>query len=307
MRLLHLIFRHTELKLIALVLAGLLWLHVATNQIYDVNLDYSLHYLDLPSSLLLAAPPPVRAVVHVRGTGKALLRLMWQDRRWPIDLSYASAGTVTVRLDPELAPRYGLAGLAVTELVGPAELGLSVDSIGHRTVPIRSALEVHAAPGFVAMGPVILAPDSVRLSGPRGELTAIEQIRTRSVALVDVRDSQRATVALVPPPGYNVTMDRQETEFLQRIEPYVTRKLESLSVRIVGLRDMTAQSDPDHVAVELGGPQSAMAQVTNDSVWVNLIISRNDTTGTRLPVTVRVHPPLVVVAVHPDTVTLLRQ
>jgi hypothetical protein len=306
MRLLHLIFRHPELKLIALGLAVLLWFHVATNQAYDINVNYSLHYVNLPDSLVIAAPPPVRALVRMHGTGKTLLRLLLQERRWPIDLSRAVAGPITVRLHPEFVPRYGMAGLEVGELAGPADLPLLLDSLGQRTVPIIAAAVIQTIPGFVLVGSPILTPDSVRLTGPRAALVGIDHVRTRSITYGNVKQTQRLALDLVRPPGYEVTMDPKQTYIYQKVEPYLRREITSLSVQIVSATDELSRAVPDRVTVELGGPQSAMTSVTPESVSVRLTVAPDDAVGARLPLTVRVHPPLEVLRVVPDSVILQR-
>ena len=77
------VFRNPGLKLVGLGMALLLWFHVATNREYDTIIDYTLDYVNLPDSLILAARPAQSIQATAQGSGKLLLRFWWQNRHWP--------------------------------------------------------------------------------------------------------------------------------------------------------------------------------------------------------------------------------
>lgn len=308
MRILYAIVRHWELKILALVLAGLVWLHVVTNQVFELDVDYGLDYVNLPSTLILAAPPPVRASVRLRGPGKTLLRLLWQDRRWPVDLSAVDVGAVTVRLRPEATPRYGLLGLEAVSIDSPDGLSLLVDSFVHKSVPAQLGALLQPAAGFTFVGEPILSPDVVRLTGPRGALEDIDGVRTRSTAMPDLRETVRTTISLIQPPGYNIEMEPRTVGLYRQVEPYATRALTAVPVRVIGARaDDSLRVTPDVVTVEIGGPRSAAVAASPESIQVVYRAAADDTTGAQVGLQVTVAPPLSVLKVEPDSVTLQRR
>jgi len=290
-----------------LALALLVWLHVATNQAYDVDVTYQLSYVNLPSSLTLAAPPPARAVVRLRGTGKTLLHLFLQDRRWPVDMSAAHPGASDVHMVPELAPRYGIAGLESVELVSAADLRLLVDSVGRKRVPIAFAAAVQAETGYVAVGMPVLTPESVTVSGPRSALAPIENVRTQSLVRRDLRQTIAEGINLVPPPGYHVRIEPSQVRYYQKIEPYVRRTLSALPIHVSlsSLSDSLA-ANPSQATVEVGGPQTAMNAVTPDSIDVFAVASPELAAADLVPVRARAHPPIAVLKILPDSVTIAR-
>jgi len=307
MKLLHHIFRHFELKLLALALALLVWFHVATNQAYDIDVTYQLSYVNLPPLLTLAAPPPARATVRLRGAGKTILHLLLQDRRWPVDVSAAESGPMAVHLAPELAPRYGIVGLEGIELVSPAQLRLLIDSVGRKKVPVVFAAAVQTEAGYVAVGAPVLTPDSVTVSGPRSALAAIDNVSTRSLVRRDLRQTIAESVNLVTPPGYHVRIEPTQARYYQKIEPYVRRTLAALPIRVSRSNPSDSMAVvPPQATVEVGGPQSAMNAVAPDSIDVFVAVTPGIAAAELVPVSARVHPPLAVLKVLPDSATVVK-
>ncbi len=161
------ILRNISLKLLALFFAILLWIHVATNQRYDLEVQYRLAYVNVPDSLVFAETPTTTIEVFMRGSGKGLIRLLWSERRWPIDMTRSKTGVHKIHLSTDNIPVYGIQGLEALGLLDSDTVTVVLDSIGHRTVPTRSSGDVHAAGSPVLSRASLLAPDSSRIECDR--------------------------------------------------------------------------------------------------------------------------------------------
>jgi hypothetical protein len=73
--------KNLSLKLTALGLAVLLWFHVATDKVYEYPVALALTPAPLPAQFALATPMPDHVRLLVSGTGKELLRFLWDDGR----------------------------------------------------------------------------------------------------------------------------------------------------------------------------------------------------------------------------------
>jgi hypothetical protein len=295
------------LKVVGLILALLLWFHVATDRVYDIDLSYQFHYEKLPTEVVMAAAPPKDVSVRLRASGKQLLRLWWSDRVWPIDLSTAAAGRLSIDLWAEDVPRLGIDDVEVLGIDSPGKISLWIDTVTTRTVPVLSNEILEIAPGHVRSGPLRIQPDSVRLTGARTLLSTIDDVSLQPIGKSEWDDSIDERAHVEVPTYYGIECVPAEVRVRQTVERFVRNTYDSLPVDIVmsgGESLLTA--DPSWVSVEVGGPASRMTYLTGDSVRVVYAAARNDTSGSRCPLWVNVPPPFQVLKVVPDSITVHR-
>ena len=300
-------FSNPGLKLLGLFLAVLLWFHVATNKDYEIDVSYAFDYVDLPDSLIIAEQPPQWTSVRQQGSGKLLIRMLWQTRVWSIDLSNARVGTNTILLSRFDVPLFGLEGIQVVDLGQYDSLRLVIDSVVTKQVPVLSDVVWEVAPGFVRMGNEQWEPDSATLTGPAQTLRQIKDVRSAPVEIRNQSEPVDREVDLVAPGRYAVTMKPQRVRLQQEIEPFIQQEFTNLNVVVAthSSRD-TSTVVPPTVSVEVGGPQSAMHQLIPDSISVVCVVAAQDTTGQRRSLWVSVPEPLQVLKTDPDSVTVWR-
>lgn len=300
-------FSNPGLKLLGLFLAVLLWFHVATNKDYEIDVSYAFDYVNLPDSLIIAAQPPEWTTVRQQGSGKLLIRMLWQNRTWSVDLSNAHVGTNTIQLSRFDVPLFGLEGIQVVDLGQYDSLPLVIDSLGMKWVPIVSDLVWEVAPGYVRMGGEQWEPDSASLEGPTKTLRRISEVRSAPVEIRNQSEPVDREVDLVAPGNYAVRMTPLRVRLQQDIEPFIQQEFTNLNVVVAthSTRD-TSTVVPPTVSVEVGGPQSAMHQLIPDSISVVCVVAAQDTTGQRRSLWVSVPEPLQVLKTDPDSVTVWR-
>ena len=301
------LFSNMTLKLLAIIFAMLLWFHVATNQEYDQEILYTISYVNIPSSLVMASASDNEVAVHMRGSGKGLMRLMWGERRWPIDLSRAKVGTQQIHILADNIPLYGIKDLSVLGLVDSDTLTVILDSSGQKTVPVRSSVEIAPTAGFVCSTDPILTPDSVVLTGPRTNLERVEEVWTQPDLIKDVRDPVERLLSLLPAKSYGVTMNVDHISLYQKVEPYLTRAFSAVPVQVTGRHESEGLDiSPSYVIVEVAGPQSAVVQLIADSINVSCEPLLLDENKLSVRTKASVPSPLRVLKLSPDSVTVER-
>ncbi len=296
------------LKLLGLLLALMLWFHVATNRDYETVVEYTLEYTGLPDSVVFLAEPPTIARVRAQGSGKLLLRTLWQNRRWPVDLSEAGTGSVRINIGPSDAPLFGIEGVQITELTSPRQMNLALDFLEQKTVPVVSESIWSTASGFVRVGTEDWTPGEVVLKGPRAALAGINQVSSERVEFLDRAESVDQEIKLVPPGQYGVTLSPARVHLRQTVEPLITRDFADLAIRVATTshRD-TCYVQPPQVDISVAGPESAMQAIILDSIQIVCAVSDQDTSGTRRSLWVYVPEPLEVLKTQPDSVTVWRE
>lgn len=301
------IFRNLQLKLLALVFAMALWFHVATNQRYDLEILYSINFVNIPHALVMAEASDTQVAVLIRGSGKGLLRLIWGERSWPVDLSRAKVGRQQIRIQPDNVPLYGIKDLEVLGLVDEDTLTITIDSVGQKTVPVRSAVEIETSVGFVRSTDPVLTPDSIVLSGPRSSLARIEEAWTQPDVIENVRDPVERLLSLMPAREFGVMADVKQVRLYQKVEPYLTRAFSSVPVHVRGeISPDEFDIRPGQVLVEVAGPQSAVIQLVAESIGVVCEPSSISATDRFVRASATVPSPMQVLKLSPDSVTVER-
>ena len=292
-------FRHLGLKVLAIVLASVLWFTVAGEHVVERSLRVPLAVRNLPPNLEIVGDLPEAVDIRVRGSAAQLSRLDAGDVVAMLDLTTARTGArlFHLRADEVRVP-YGIDVAQVT----PPSISLSLEKSLLRTVPIVPTTDGDPAPGFV-VGRISAEPSNVQIIGPESHVRDVaaattepveidgKHERVRDVVTVGVTDSsvrlveqaQRATVVIeiLPAPierdvsGVPVRSRNLAQGLVPRVVPAVVK------VGVRGQRDVLGRLAPDTIDafVDLAGlgPGSYSLRVQVDpsaevgvgAVWAN--------------------------------------
>jgi hypothetical protein len=189
------------LKLFALLLAALLYVHVLTERTIEETVEFPLVVEDLHDSLAFAAPPPGRVVARLQGTGKQILRLRYLEPALEVSLAGVGPGTYQRMLGPADVPLEGAGGVTVLEIVEP-RLVLEVEPRGERSLPVFAPVTGVPARGYVVAGDPVVRPAVVRVSGPASWLARQDSLFVEPVAIAGRRESLVVVQRLAPLPGF---------------------------------------------------------------------------------------------------------
>lgn len=188
------LFRNWPLKVGALALSTILWVYVAAEQPTSKFIDVQVE-LDMPPELALARPAPqVRAavtgpwrevmklydsplIVHIAVPANAGLP-RWQAVLVPSDIQVPHEARVTI------------------QDVEPRGVELDIDRVVRKDVPVGVRAMVVPETGFTVSQPIVATPATVRISGPRALVTAVDSFMTESVEIRGVTGPFERVVSL---------------------------------------------------------------------------------------------------------------
>jgi hypothetical protein len=195
------LFDNLGLKLVALLMAVLVYLNVYTDRPNVMLVSFPLRLTGLADTLAVAGTVPSTVQAEVRGTGKQLLKLRLTEPELRVPLEGVSSGRFQRSLGPEDLP-LGDDGLVVERMAGPVLLDLSLEPRERRTVPVAVPVEGVAAEGAAWTGHTLLEPARVLVTGPRSAVLALDTVRLVAVRIEGRRDTVRVQVAPdTLPPG----------------------------------------------------------------------------------------------------------
>ncbi|MBD3403076.1 hypothetical protein GF420_09275 [candidate division GN15 bacterium] len=259
------------LKLTAVVLGLLIWLHVATEKEYTHEFRMPVTEVNLGDSLTLASNPPDTLRVAISGTGKQLLRKKWRGRGIRINASQQTAGRHRIALSTENVSLVGPTGeLSLDEIVAPSQVLLNVDRLASVTLPVTGSFVAEPADGFAIATPVLITPDSASLHGPRSVIRRFNDLETESKQLRGLRDDVSIMLALQEPPMYGVSVEPESVRVELRVMPVKTRVFESVPVRVFNSPpDSTVRTVPPTVRIELTGPPTEVDALDGSALTVS--------------------------------------
>ncbi len=201
-----LLLENMGIKLVAVLLALVVYLHVYTERPASMTVAFPVEMTDLADSLAIVSRTPLAVLAELKGTGKQLIRLRLTEPRLKVSLAGVGAGrfqrAITVDDLPSVVPN----GLEVARLVGPQMVEVQVDRVVERPVPVALALEGTLPPGTTWSGEWIADPARVLVRGPRGAMARLDSVRLAPMRFEAGHDTLHANLgAAALPAGCQMT------------------------------------------------------------------------------------------------------
>jgi YbbR domain-containing protein len=172
-------FRHLGLKVLAIMLASVLWFTVAGEHVVERSLRVPLAVRNLPPSLEIVGDLPESVDVRVRGSAAQLSRLETGAIFAMLDLTTARTGSRLFHLRAdEIGVPYGID----VAQVNPPTILLSIEKSSRRIVPIVPTTDGDPAPGFV-VGRMSAEPATVLVVGPESHVREVGSATTEPVEI----------------------------------------------------------------------------------------------------------------------------
>jgi len=184
-----LLLENLGIKLVALLLAVALYLHVYTERPATMLLAFPLQFSDLADSLSLSGPTPEPVEAELRGTGKQLIRMRLSEPRIKVSLAGVRPGHFERALTAEDLPLLHEDGLAVERMAGPRVVALDIERKLERRLPIAARIECVPRNGWRWEGSYATDPGELVVRGPRHEVARLDSVRLKPIRLDGKADS----------------------------------------------------------------------------------------------------------------------
>ncbi len=258
-------FRHIGLKIVALACATMLWLTVAGEHVVERIVRAPIDFKNLQDQLEVVGDPPDTVEVRLRGSSAVLSRLAPGDVVAVVDLRTARPGSrlFHIRAEEVRAPY----GAEVTQVL-PSTLGLELEPLLKRTVPIVAPVEGEPAPGFI-VGPITAEPSTVEIEGPESRVKKMANATTEPLTVSGVRERVRDVVAVgIIDSMVRLVKPQNVTVIVDILPAPVEREFRGVPVRARNLGQGLSAVDikPSTVTVTVNGRREALQGLRADNV-----------------------------------------
>ena len=186
----RLAIRNPVLKLVAVVVAALLWFLVSGQQEAQRTMRIPLEYANLPQDIEIRGETPMVADVRVRGSAAALARIAPGELVAVLDLRSARAGRRLFHLGvKDVRSPFGVDVVQVA----PSNVSITMEPAATRAVAVVPDLEGEPAPGF-RVGKVVAVPEHVEVIGPASAVGSLTRVVTEPVSVAGASARVRETV-----------------------------------------------------------------------------------------------------------------
>ena len=293
-------------KVIALLLAILLWFNVVSKKQYEADLTLPVTEVDCPPGLTPVTGVPRSLAVKVMAEGRKLLRSDWKEAGLRIKATRMRRGVNTLELNLETVSLLRSERVTLIELPGAGPISIQLDRIDTLAKPIASRLVVRSAAGSSTLpAPPRLVPSRTRVIGPSALIEAIDSIYTESRTINFGADTVRLKLKLIPPAGRAVRLENDSVTVTLTPERLTSKPCHNLPVALeADPQDRSITAISDRVTVEVRGPQRMIDTRSSPSL---LAQARNNGAATAASRKVDVSCPSsrLISRVRPDSVRIL--
>lgn len=262
---------------------------------YQIQVTAPLTVGDIPPGKAIASPLPrdVKLTFHDRGW--RLAKLVWGSGvKWAIDLRTLPPRQHALTLRDISDQLGGRIGTQPTSMY-PESLYVLLDSIGTRKVAVASRCVFDFPEGFAQVGPVVLQPESVTVTGARRLLSQLRSWPTADVTFEQVRQDVDTFVLLSDSvPSFSFSPDR--VRVVVNVEQVAEKAFASIEIEMLSVppnREVILSSPRMNVVLRGGIEQLALLRRADIRISVNYRDILADTSGyiepeVTLPASIRV-------------------
>ncbi|HHS50957.1 MAG TPA: YbbR-like domain-containing protein [candidate division Zixibacteria bacterium] len=255
-------------KLFALLVAVLLWMHVATEQKYEHTYRLPLLVEGLPEEYVVGVPLPDSLDVTLKGRGKDLIKLFFSEGFVVIDARgmklgerFIAPSETSLRLPDD---SFELVGFKRTE-----PIRFFADRYANMEVPIESRLVLEPADGFATIPEkTTFSPEAVILGGPERLVRSVKSVKTVADTFRNLHENTTFAVSIdQESPLLQYTPREVSAQIF--VEPLSTVKIEDIVVRVEGAPPYTTlQLTPATINITFTGTTDAIESLSRENIQV---------------------------------------
>lgn len=292
--------KNLSLKLTALGLALLLWFHVATNREYDYPITLTLTAGVVPDGFTLAEPLPEEIKVLLHGTGKELVRLLWNEGRARILLEPWMEGAYPVSADRIQVDLN--ADLRVKQIIEPTTFMVHVDTVIERRIQVQFEGEYVTAAGKSLVRPPQLDPEFVTLHGPRSRLNRIGSVGIESVDFDVLEGSSRVLAKVNLSDSFGVVAAPSSVHVQFEVADSERRVVKGVSVDV----PQGWIAEPSTITLTVSGAESRLDELALETYRASVSPPLTLESGAWVSVEATVPALVEIISVTPDRIKLIR-
>jgi hypothetical protein len=289
---------------IALLFGVLAWTVVSLREHFVVSLRAPLEVTDIPDGWAIETPLPQTLDIRLRGEGWPLAGvLLGRPPRIRFSMNFRP-GASRVFLRGDVADQISLPEGVTLLDVKPDSLHVDLDRAVSKRVPVQLIGQVSFRDGYGQTGALVVAPESVTVTGAETVLRSIKSWKTDRYDFDDLKGSVDENIPLSSSGTMAVILSTRTVNVSLNVEPVAERVLPGIPIEATDLpldREVIFLPPRLDVTVRAGIKQLAGLQDHDLHASASYVRIASDSTG-MVPVEVECPQGFQVVSRRPDKV-----
>lgn len=296
-------------KLAAVLLAFLLWFHVATDKTFQYEIDLKLNQVELPQDLALTEAPPNEFKVVVSATGKRLLRSDWKKAGLKLSIDRNYPGRFKISFDQTNLSLLKAGNIELQSIISPRDAILDCDQKIQKEVAVKSAVKITPDEGFILSRGDSLIPSKVTIAGPRSLLKEIDTVETITEHHEGVRNNLIMRIPLAHPNIYNLEISPDTVNYIVNVSPIKSRLFTDISINIINEPSQSGSDyaiTPHSLELRVGGIPEIIDSLDINQISATVDFRQFDSLGFA-ELRINLPPSISIIEKSADSVQLIRE
>lgn len=261
------IFENLWVKIAALILAVLLWFHVATEKVYQHEISLPLAWINLTRELVISEPPPDSIRVIVSATGKTLLRTDWKKRGVSLMVHQSRPGRFKVDVSSENLSLVNADKVELVSVINPREIYLQCDQKIQKSLPVKSRFVITPDEGYAVDNVDSIVPATVNVAGPNRTVAPISFVETEEKIFEGVRNNFTRKIALSVPDIYGLEFEPDSVLAFITVVPVKRKTFTGIAIQLINSPPgWQFGLDPDSIDIIVSGKSGVINSLNQEFI-----------------------------------------
>ncbi|MEE9449409.1 MAG: hypothetical protein V3V72_05090 [Ignavibacteriaceae bacterium] len=268
----------------AVLFAIIFWGSISLSGSYYANIDVALKLFDFPDGYTTGSNLPDNVSIKLKGEGWKLVTLnIGAESEYRVSVE-SDSGLKYVNLYNNLANNRWI--LSETEVIdiNPDTIAFFVERIVSKKVPVLVDLGLEFKTGYGLASNILVAPDSVIVSGPVSIMKDLKKISTVRKSLSSLDNKKVVNINL--PKTTGITYNSKLIEVTLDVQRIVDKQFDNIPVDVLDVpQDISVVLLPNTVGCSVRGGVNVLGNLNEDQFKAYLFYSDivSDTLGSVVP------------------------
>jgi len=258
--------KNIYIYLISFVASALLWIYLSLNLKYTIVIPVPIE-IKLPGSQALGSDLPSNVDVTIKGKGWELLDIMISKKlSYNLDLSsYKKEAKINIsqKINELLELPSGISVLNIN----PEYIEFNFDNVTSKMVKVKNMVNVVPKEGYYIVGPPVVNPDSVKLSGAMSIVGKVRFLPTEQVNITNVNSGFTRTFKIIDTLNNIVKIEPKTVTITYKIELAAEKNFEDISIIVANVpSDKEVLIVPPKLKLYLKGGVDELSKINPEEI-----------------------------------------
>jgi len=283
-------FLKYNIRIIILLIATFIWIHVKTELEYDQVLQVKIQPININPEYVIINDYTKTVPIRFEGKGKNLIALRNSDVELQVDFNQTSEKNINALLylkNIKIPTHVG--EVTPKEFVEKDSINFFLNPLMYKFIPVEHQLKIKPRAGFTMVGDIKLVPPEISVSGPEDKINTGDVIRTEQLSLEDVAVDVVGWIKLFNTFPEGVVLGSNEVEYSADIQQIIDETIEYIPVEVINVpKNIKVTALPSTLSLKVSGGIDVINDLKKEDISAYIDFKNyNEKTKNNLPAIIK--------------------